>query len=82
MWVIDGAGYVLMGLATLFAAAALTGDRSSRWLRWFLIANGLLDAVIVSIYVFPSLLLVGSLWLITAPGSMLLLAMYFRKKRA
>jgi hypothetical protein len=82
MWVIDGAGYILMGLATLFAAGVFAGDRTNRWLRWFLIANGLLDPVIIAIYVFPSLLLVGSLWLVTAPGSMLLLAMYFRKKHA
>ena len=82
MWVIDGAGYVLMGLSTLFAAGALMGDRSNRWLRRFLVANGLLDPIIVAIYVFPSLLLVGSLWLITAPGSMLLLATYFNNTRA
>ena len=82
MWVIDGAGYVLMGLATLFAARALSSDRSSRWLRMFLFANGLLDPIIIAIYVFPSLLLVGSLWLITAPGSMLLLALYFRRRCA
>jgi hypothetical protein len=82
MWVVDGAGYVAMGLATLLAACALAGDASSRWLRRFLFANGLLDPVIIAIYVFPSLLLVGSLWLITAPGSMLLLAMHFRRRRA
>ncbi len=82
MWVIDGAGYILMGLATLFAARALAGDASSRWLRAFLLANGLLDPLIVAIYVFPSLLLAGSLWLVTAPGSMLLLAIHFRRQRA
>jgi hypothetical protein len=82
MWVIDGAGYILMGLATLFAAGAFAGDSANRWLRWFLIANGLLDPIIIAIYVFPSLLLVGSLWLVTAPGSMLLLALYFKKKHA
>jgi hypothetical protein len=81
VWVIDGAGYVLMGLATLFAAGALTGDRSDRWLRRFLVANGLLDPIIVAIYFYPKLLLVGSLWLVTAPGSMWLLAMYFRQKK-
>jgi hypothetical protein len=82
MWVIDGAGYVLMGLATLFAAGALAGDDANRWLRRFLIANGLLDPIIIAIYVFPWLLLAGSLWIVTAPGSMLLLAMYFRRRRA
>jgi hypothetical protein len=79
MWVVDGAGYVSMGLATLFAGLALGGDPSSRWLRRFLFANGLLDPVIIAIYAFPSLLLVGSLWLVTLPGSMLLLAAYFRR---
>lgn len=82
MWAVDGAGYVAMGLATLFAACALPGDPSSRWLRRFLLANGLLDPLIIAIYAFPSLLLVGALWLVTAPGSMLLLAMYFRRGRA
>jgi hypothetical protein len=82
MWVIDGAGYILMGLATLFAAGAFRGDTTQKWLRRFLIANGLLDPIIVAIYIFPSLLLIGSLWIITAPGSMLLLANFFRKKYA
>src|SRR5664279_177493 len=70
MWVIDGAGYILMGLATLFAAGAFAEDPSRKWLRRFLIANGLIDPVILAIYVFPWLLPVGGLWIITAPGSM------------
>lgn len=78
MWVIDGAGYILMGLSTLFAAGAFLGDKSQKWLFWFLVANGLLDPLIVAIYVFPKLLPFGSLWIITAPGSLLLLARYFR----
>jgi hypothetical protein len=78
MWLIDGAGYLLMGLSTLFAAGAFAGTGSHRWLRWFLIANGLLDPLIIAIYIFPALLPLGSLWLITAPGSMLLLARFFR----
>lgn len=80
VWIIDGAGYILMGLATLFAAQAFP-ERSSVWLRRLLIANGLLDPVIIAIYIYPSLLLVGSLWIVTAPGSMLLLARYFRAAR-
>ena len=77
MWVMDGAGYILMGLATLFAAGSFIGNSSQRWLRWFLIANGLLDPLIIAIYIFPGLILFGSLWIVTAPGSMLLLARYF-----
>ena len=94
VWAIDGAGYLLMGLATLFAAFAITPPASSatedggparlmlrdRWLRGLLIANGLLDPLIVAIYIFPGLLMAGSLWLITAPGSMLLLAFHFRAR--
>jgi hypothetical protein len=79
MWVIDGAGYLLMGLATLFAAGAFAGEPSQRWLRRFLIANGLIDPVIVAVYIFPWLLPAGSLWIITAPGSLWLLARYFRQ---
>jgi hypothetical protein len=77
VWVIDGAGYLLMGLATLFAAGAFAADPSRKWLRRFLIANGLIDPVILAVYVFPWLLPVGGLWLVTAPGSMWLLARYF-----
>ncbi len=78
MWVIDGAGYILMGLATLFAAGAFTAKPEHKWLRRFLIANGLIDPLILAIYVFPWLLPAGGLWIITAPGSMWLLAKYFR----
>lgn len=79
MWVIDGAGYILMGLATLFAAGALAGEPSQRRLRWFLIANGVINPVIVAVYIRPSLLPLGALWIITAPGSMWLLARFFRQ---
>lgn len=79
MWVIDGAGYILMGLATLFAAGAFTADSQHRWLRRFLIANGLIDPIILAIYILPWLLPVGGLWIITAPGSLWLLARYFRR---
>jgi hypothetical protein len=79
MWVIDGAGYLLMGLATLFAAGAFAGDRSQRWLRRFLVANALIDPVILAVYAWPWLLPAGGLWLITAPGSLWLLARYFRQ---
>ncbi|HXC59812.1 MAG TPA: hypothetical protein VN645_10885 [Steroidobacteraceae bacterium] len=79
MWVIDGAGYVLMGLATLFAAGTFAGNHSQRWLRRFLIANGLIDPIIIAVYVWPWLLPAGGLWIITAPGSLWLLARYFRQ---
>ena len=82
VWVIDGAGYILMGLSTLFAAGAFVGDASRRWLRRFLIANGLIDPIIIAIYMFPWLLPFGGLWIITATGSLWLLVRFFRQARA
>jgi hypothetical protein len=53
---------------------------------WFLLANALMTPVIATIYFYPTfsitLLLFGLPWAITAPGSMLLLALFFRKQRA
>lgn len=82
MWVVDGAGYILMGLSTLFAAGAFWHDHAQRWLKWFLLANGLLDPLIVAIYIVPGLLPFGSLWIITAPGSLILLTRYFKNLEA
>lgn len=82
VWVIDGAGYILMGLSTLFAAGAFAGDASRRWLRRFLIANGLIDPIIIAIYMFPWLLPFGGLWIVTATGSLWLLVRFFRQAQA
>jgi hypothetical protein len=82
-WALDGLGYICMGLATLFAVPVFARQGIQRWLRWFFLANGLLTPVIAFIYFYPyfsiPLLLLGLPWLITAPGSMLLLALFFRK---
>lgn len=80
MWVIDGAGYILMGLATLCAATVFREHPSRRWLRRFMLANGLIDPLIVAVYMFPWLLPAGGLWLVTFPGSMWLLAAHFRSR--
>ena len=77
IWVIDGVGYLVMGFSTLFAAAAFDGDPSKKWLRRFLLGNFLINPLIAAIYAFPQLLLFGAIWLITAPGSLLLLSKYF-----
>ncbi|HWL62649.1 MAG TPA: hypothetical protein VNQ32_07620 [Steroidobacteraceae bacterium] len=82
IWVIDGVGYILMGLSTLLAAGAFAGDTSRRWLRRFLIANGLIDPIIIAIYMFPWLLPFGALWIVTATGSLWLLMRFFRQAEA
>jgi hypothetical protein len=79
IWVIDGAGYLLMGLSTLFAAGALRDQHAHRWVRRFMVANGLIDPVILAVYFMPWLLPLGALWIITAPGSLWLLARYFQR---
>ncbi len=78
IWVIDGAGYVLMGPRDTVRRRRLRGRPPARWLRRLLIANGLIDPLIIAVYVWPWLLPLGGLWIITAPGSLWLLARYFR----
>jgi uncharacterized membrane protein YpjA len=82
-WTVDGLGYICMGIATLFAALVFAQQGSERWLRRVLFANGLFTPVIALVYFYPhfsiGLLLIASPWAVTAPGSLLLLALYFRK---
>jgi hypothetical protein len=81
-WDLDALGYIFLGLATLFASAAFAKQGLQRWLRWFFLANGLLTPIIAFIYFYPyfsyAVLLTGLPWIITAPGSMFLLALFFR----
>lgn len=81
LWTLDAMGYLTMGLATLFAAGAL--PRGS-WVRRFFLANGLFTPVIALVYFLPDfsvgLLLVATPWIVTAPGSILLLARRFRQR--
>lgn len=83
-WTLDGLTYICMGIATLFASLAFSKRKTQRAPRLFLLANGLLTPVIAFVYFYPHfsimLLLFGAPWLITAGGSVLSLAFYFRKK--
>ncbi|HTR28912.1 MAG TPA: hypothetical protein VMH27_06565 [Puia sp.] len=83
-WTIDALGYICMGISTFLAAFALGKAPGTRWLRGFLLANGLVVPLICVAYFYPHfstlLLFIGSPWLITASGSMLLLAIYFKKQ--
>ncbi len=82
-WAIDGLGYICMGFSTLFAAGAF--ERNEIWTRHFFVANGLFTSVIAFIYFYPvfsvQLLLLGTPWILTAPGSILLLAFRFARER-
>lgn len=82
-WTLDALGYICMGLSTLFAAFVFTGQTSQKLLRLFLLLNGLMVPFISFAYFYPEfstwVLFIGSPWIITAPGSMVLLAIYFKK---
>jgi len=83
-WDIDALAYISMGIATAFAAFALPRDGVGRWAHRLLLANGLITPIIAFVYFYPHfstvVLLIGSPWLITAPGSMLALAYYFNAR--
>ena len=72
-----------MGLATLFAIPIFEKHGLQRWVRFFFLLNALVTPLIAFVYFYPNfsdkLLLIGIPWGITAPVSMLLLAIMLRK---
>ena len=85
-WDIDALGYIFMGLATLSASPVFAKSEREKWLRRFLLANGLITPVIALVYFYPTfsiyLLILGSPWIITATGSIFFLMLYFRGRIA
>ncbi|MGN6476498.1 MAG: hypothetical protein ACTHKV_04680 [Flavipsychrobacter sp.] len=83
-WTLDAMAYIFMGIATLFAAGALTNLGRGKRVRYFFIAHGIMVPVISVVYFYPQfsipLLLLGTPWLVTAAGSMLALALWFKKE--
>ena len=85
-WDFDALGYIFMGLTTLIAVPVFEKKGVQKWVRIFFLANGLVTPLIGIVYFYPVfstkiLLSLGLPWIITAPGSMLLLAIMFRKAR-
>jgi hypothetical protein len=84
-WNVDALGYIFLGLVTLFAYFVFKDSKEQRLLKWMLLANALVTPLISFVYFYPdfsyNLLLLGAPWIVTAPGSMLLLALYFGKVR-
>ena len=86
-WDLDASGYLFMGLATLFAFPVFGKRGLEKWLRRFFLANALATPPIAIVYFYPvfsaNLLILGlPQWIITIPTSLLLLAVFFlRKKR-
>lgn len=83
-WSLDGLGYVCMGISTLFAVPVFARRGFERWVRWLFLTNGLFTAVVALVYWYPvfstKLLLLASPWVVTGPGSILLLAFYFKRR--
>jgi len=81
-WTIDALGYIFMGFATLFAVPLFAKQGPEKRIRYFFLANGLMNPVIAFVYFYPvfstPVLLFGMPWIITAPGSILFLTLYFK----
>jgi len=83
-WDFDAIGYIFMGLSTLFAVPVFRKQGFQKWVRYCFLAHALVTPLIAFVYFYPNfsdeLLIIGIPWAITAPVSMLLLALMFRKE--
>ena len=82
-WDFDAIGYIFMGLATLIAIPVFEKHGFQRWVRISFLANALITPLIAFVYFYQpyseKLLFLGFPWGITAPLSMLMLAIMFQK---
>ena len=83
-WDIDALGYIFMGLATAFAIPIFKNQGIQKWARISFIANAAITPLIIVVYFYQTfsyrLLLLAFPWAITAPASMLLLAIVLKKE--
>ena len=83
-WDFDAIGYIFMGLATLIAIPVFEKHGFEKWVRISFLANALATPLIAIVYFYPNfsanLLLLGLPWGFTAPLSMLMLALMFRRE--
>ncbi len=81
-WTADALGYIALGFATLFAVPIFAKQGLQKWVRWFFLANALITPLIAFVYFYPNfstaLLLLGSPWIVTTTGSIVVLALFFR----
>jgi len=82
-WDFDALGYIFMGLATLVAIPAFAKSGFQRWVGLSFLANAIVTPLIAVVYFYPhysyNLLILGFPWGVTAPLSMLMLALMFWK---
>lgn len=82
-WDFDAIGYIFMGFAALFAVPVFEKHGFQSVVRYSFIAHALVTPLIAFVYFYPNfsdqMLLIGLPWGITAPVSMLMLAIMFKK---
>lgn len=85
-WDFDAIGYIAMGLATLSAVTLFDKTGLNKWVKYCFLIHGLVTPLIAYVYFYPvfseKLLLMGIPWAVTAPLSVLLLALWFKKEMA
>jgi hypothetical protein len=81
-WDVDALGYICLGFATLCGSFVFGTYGAEKWAKGFFLANALMTPIVATVYFYPTfsvpLLLLGSPWIVTASGSMLCLAVYFK----
>jgi hypothetical protein len=84
-WDIDALGYIFLALATLFASFIFDNRGFEKWVKWFFLANAFVTPLICFVYFYPvfsyALLMLATPWIITASGSLLVLALFFKKRQ-
>jgi hypothetical protein len=84
LWDFDALAYIAMGIAMLLVSPALENSGVERWARRSCIANLAATALAGVVYFYPTfsskVLLLGLPWAVTAPLTMLLLAVAIRRK--
>ncbi len=82
-WDFDAIGYICMGLATLFAVPVFNKEGFQKWVKYSFLVHALVTPLIGFVYFYPKfsdkLLLIGIPWAITAPLSMAMLALLFKR---
>ena len=82
-WDFDAIGYISLGFATFFAAQVFRKKGFQKWVRICFLANSFSTILIVFVYFYPNfsenLLFIAIPWALTAPLSMVMLALMFKK---
>jgi hypothetical protein len=83
-WSLAALAYVCMGLSTLFASFVFYNSGLESWIKWTLFANALLTPVVALVYFYrdfsSNLIMLAFPWGITAPASIILMAVFFSRK--